>query len=269
MPLWRWFLLTHNPLLYIFNPHPRRVLNRQRGSVISLVQKISAVLLAFTLPFASNIVFAQESNRKASDSNIGERINFIQTSFDKGETSARAWSYTWTGLYGALTGLQTFQTLYTRHDRTSNIVNASQSLVGLAVMIVDPFHPRSSGNELRKIPGNTPEEQQHKLDMAEIWLERNYKQEKFGRSWPIHLLGVAVSIIGGGIAWHNNGSKNGITTILSGIAVSEVQIWTQPTRGMSDYNEYRRKYKAAYHNIPEKKYFIAPSLNGLVVGVTF
>jgi len=216
-----------------------------------------------------NAVYAQEAAFKASDSNISERINFIQTSFDKGETSAKAWSYTWTGLYGALTGLQTFQVLYSRHDRASTIVNASQSLFGVAVMIVDPFHARSSGSDLRKMPGNTPEEQQHKLDMAERWLERNYKQEKFGRSWPTHLLGVAVSIIGGGIAWHNNGSKNGITTMLSGIAVSEVQIWTQPTRGMSDYNEYRRKYKGAYPDIPEKKYFIAPSLNGFVAGVIF
>jgi hypothetical protein len=218
---------------------------------------------------AGNTVYAQEATPKASDSNISERINFIQTSFDKGETSARIWSYTWTGLYGALTGLQTFQVLYSRHDRASNIVNASQSVFGVAVMIVDPFHARSSGSDLRKMPGNTPEEQQHKLDLAERWLERNYKQEKFGRSWPYHLLGVAVSIIGGGIAWHNNGSKNGITTMLSGIAVSEVQIWTQPTRGMSDYNEYRRKYKDACHNIPEKKYFIAPSLNGFVAGVIF
>ena len=237
--------------------------------MIPLFRRKSAAIFLFMLLLIGNAVYAQEAAPKASDSNISERINFIQTSFDKGETSAKAWSYTWTGLYGALTGLQTFQVLYSRHDRASTIVNASQSLFGVAVMIVDPFHARSSGSDLRKMPGNTPEEQQHKLDMAERWLERNYKQEKFGRSWTTHLLGVAVSIIGGGIAWHNNGSKNGITTMLSGIAVSEIQIWTQPTRGMSDYNEYRRKYKPAYPDIPEKKYFIAPSLNGFVAGVIF
>jgi hypothetical protein len=218
---------------------------------------------------AGNTVYAQETDSKDSDPKIIERINFIQTSFDKGETRAKTWSYTWTGVYGALTGYQTFQAVHTRHDRTSNIVGASQSLLGLAVLIVDPFHARSSGSDLREIPGNTPEEQQHKLDRAESWLERNYKQEKFGRSWPNHVIALAVTIIGGGIVWHNNGSKNGMTTILTGIVASEVQIWTQPTRSITDYNEYRRNYKGVYHSIFEKKYFIAPSLNGFVAGVYF
>ena len=241
----------------------------QKRSVVPLFQRIGAVLFLLMLFLAGNTVYAQETDSKDSDPKIIERINFIQTSFDKGETRAKAWSYTWTGVYGALTGLQTFQAVHTRHDRTSNIVGASQSLLGLAVLIVDPFHARSSGSDLREIPGNTPEEQQHKLDRAESWLERNYKQEKFGRSWPNHVIALAVTIIGGGIVWHNNGSKNGMTTILTGIVASEVQIWTQPTRSITDYNEYRRKYNDAYHSVPDKKYFITPSLNGFVAGVYF
>ena len=154
-------------------------------------------------------------------------------------------------------------------DRVSNVVAASESFLGVAVLVVDPFHARSSGSELREISESTPEEQKTKLDKAEKWLERNYKQEKLGRSWLSHLGVLVVSIIGAGIVWHYEGRNNALINGLSAIAGGELLIWTQPTRGIKDYNDYHSKYKDAYDRIPEKKYFIAPSRNGFVVGVYF
>jgi len=254
---------------------------------------MNATVPLLVLFFASNIVYGQESNLKnpesidfiqtyfnksqirveadlkSSESDICERINFIQAAFDKGQTRAKLWSYTWMVIDGATAGIQTYQAISSRHDRVFNIVGASESFLGLAELIVDPFHASSSGSDLREIPGSTPEEQEYKLDKAEKWLERNYKQEKLGTSWLSHVGVLAVSIIGAGIVWHYNGSKNGLISALSNIAGGEVYIWTQPTRGIKDYNEYHDKYKDAYNGIPEKKYFIAPSPNGFVAGVYF
>ena len=256
---------------------------------------IVPLLISF---FACNIVYAQESNLqnpeskivetidfiqasfdkgqmhveadlKSSESNIKERINFIQASFDKGQTRAKLWSYTWTAIYGAATGIQTYQAISSRHDRVSNVVAASESFLGVAVLVVDPFHARSSGSELREISESTPEEQKTKLDKAEKWLERNYKQEKLGRSWLSHLGVLVVSIIGAGIVWQYEGRNNALINGLSAIAGGELLIWTQPTRGIKDYDDYHSKYKDAYDRIPEKKYFIAPSKNGFVAGVYF
>jgi len=236
---------------------------------ISFFGKMKVVILVFMLTFIGNFASAQEAELKTSQSDVGERINFIQCSFDKGQNSAKLWSYTWVGVYGAFTGLQTYQAISSRHDRVSNIVGASESFLGLAMLIVDPFHARSSGSDLREIPGGTPEEQEDKLDMAEKWLERNYKQEKLGRSWLSHAGVLAVSIIGAGIVWHYNGSKNGIISAVSNVVGGEALIWTQPTKGIKDYEDYHSKYKDAREDVPEKKYFIAPSKNGFVVGVRF
>jgi len=136
-------------------------------------------------------------------------------------------------------------------------------------MIVDPFHASSSGSDLRKIPGSTPEEQIAKLDKAEIWLKRNYKQEKLGRSWLSHAGALVVGLIGAGIVWHYEGRKNGLINGLTAIAGGELQIWTQPTQGIKDYNEYHSKYKDGYYGIPEKKYFMASSPDGFAAGVYF
>jgi len=267
-------------------------------SAVSPFQKMNAIVLLTILFFACNIVHAQEShlqnpeskivetidfiqapfNRgqvrveadvKSSEPNIKERIDFIQASFDKGQTRAKLWSYTWLAINGAATGIQTYQAISSRHDRVSNIVSASESFLGVAALIIDPFHARSSGSELREIPESTPEELKTKLDMAEKWLERNYKQEKLGRSWLSHLGVLVVGVIGAGIVWHYEGRKNGLINGLTTIAGGELEIWTQPTRGIKDYQEYHNKYKDAYDGIPEKKYFIAPSKNGFVAGIHF
>jgi len=265
---------------------------------MSLFQKINAIVLASILFFAWNIVYAQESNLKnpeskigetidfikassnkrqtgieadvkSSESNISERIDFIQAAFDEGQTRAKLWSYTWMAINGGATGIQTYLAISSHHDRVSNIVGASESFLGLAVLIVDPFHARSSGSDLREIPGGTPEEQKNKLDKAEKWLERNYKQEELGRSWLSHVGVLVISAIGAGIVWHYNGPKNGIISVLSNVVGGEAIIWTQPTRAIKDYNDYRSKYKDAYDGVPEKKYFIAPSKNGFVAGMYF
>jgi hypothetical protein len=258
---------------------------------------MNAIVPLLILFFACNIVYAQESNLNnpeskilemidfihasfnkgqiraeadlKTESNISERIDFIQASFDKGQPRAKLWSYGWTAIYGVATGVQAYQAISSRHDRASNIVAASESFLGVAALIVDPFHARSSGSELREIPESTPEEQKTKLDKAENWLERNYKREKLGRSWLSHVGVMVVGIIGAGIVWHYEGRKNALINGLGAIAGGELLIWTQPTRGIRDYKEYRNKYKSAYDGIPEKKYFIAPSPNGIVAGVYF
>ena len=265
---------------------------------MSLFQRINAIVLALILFFGCNIVYAKESNLenpeskigetidfiqtsfnkgqihveadlKSCESNISERIDFIQASFDKGQTRAKVWSYTWIAINGAATGIQTYEAISSGHNRVSNIVGASEAFLGLAMFIVDPFHARSSGSDLREIPGGTPEEQKYKLDKAENWLERNYNQEKLGRSWLTHVGNLVLGIIGAGIVWHYEGRKNGIINGLTAVAGGELLIWTQPTRGIKDYNDYNTKYKDAYNRIPERKYFIAPSPNGFVAGVYF
>lgn len=261
---------------------------------------MNAIAPLIVLFFVCNIVYAQESHLQTPEStivetidftrasfdkgylrveadlknpefNIKERIDFIQASFDKGQTRAKLWSYTWTALYGVATGVQTYQAISNRHDRVSNIVAASESFLGVAALMIDPFHARSSGADLRELPETTLEEQISKLEKAEKWLERNYKQEKLGRSWLSHLGVLVVGVIGAGIVWHYEGRNNALINGLSAIAGGELLIWTQPTKGIKDYHDYHNKYKYkdAYHGAPEKKYFVAPSKNGFVAGVYF
>jgi len=255
---------------------------------MSLFENTNAIASVFIVFLSCNIVYAQESNLKncepqigerigsiqtsfdkgqirieadfrSSESSIKERIDFIQASFDKGQPRAKLWSYTWSAVYGAATGVQTYQAVNSRHDRVSNIVGASESLLGGAALIVDPFHARSSGSDLRQIPESTLEEQKVKLEKAENLLERNYKEERFGRSWLSHAGVLVIGIIAAGIVWHYEGRKNALINGLGALVGGELLIWTQPTRGIRDYDEYHAKYRDAYSGVPERKYCIAPS----------
>ncbi len=265
-----------------------------------LLKKIN-ILLVFILSFACDIVYGQESDLKNperwmckgtgfvqasfdqsqariegdlkdsenSQYRIKEKIDFIQASFDKGQTRAKVWSYGWLGIYGIATGGQTYQAIRSSRDRAFNIVGASESLLGLTVMTVYPFYASSSGSKLRKLPESTPDELKNKLDRAESLLEKSNQQEKLGRSWLTHAGVLAVSLIGAGVVWHYDGPKNGMISALTSVAGGEALIWTQPTESVRDYNGYRRKYGDPHTSVIEKKYFIAPSPNGFVVGVYF
>ena len=118
---------------------------------MSLIQKINAFVLVFILFFGCNIAYSQESNLtnpepkigerldfiqssfnkgqtrakadlRSSESNISERIDFIQKSFDKGQTPALVWSYTWMGINGVGAGVQTYQAIRSSQNRVFNIV---------------------------------------------------------------------------------------------------------------------------------------------------
>ncbi len=62
---------------------------------------------------------------------------------------------------------------------------------------------------------------------------------------------------------------NGLANALVCIVMGEVQIWTQPTPGITDYYNYHRKYRTALNGISEIRYFMAPSSSGIVLGVCF
>ncbi len=240
----------------------------QRDPCLRLLRGLGTILLVSSLFLPDSNVCAQESARRIWESSINERIDFIQRSFDVNKVRARVWSYGWIGI-DAAGSLQAIPAIFSGYQRTSNIVAASESLLGLAVQLIYPFHAKTSARDLRKLPEDTAGQLEFKLKKAEDWLERDYRQEQFGRSWINHVGAFAVGMIGGGIIWRNDGPQNGIANALVCIVMGELQIWTQPTQGITDYNNYHRKYKNSHSGISGARFSIAPSQNGIVAELRF
>ena len=224
-------------------------------------------------------IFAQAAVETAlSEEQVSERINYIQTVFDDGQTCAAAWSYTWTGLYTGLTGYFLYASIANEDGRPGNIVSTVKTSFSTIMLIVSPFHPRSAGSDLSEINASTPEERAAKLKRAEEMLERNYLKAKGGKSLKKHLITIGVNLVGGLVVYGfegwggwNDGLKPGLISFVGGVILGEACILTQPSRAVDDYENYNSKYKPVISMIPEKKndFYWSVYPGGFAAGIRF
>lgn len=187
---------------------------------------------------------------------VRERIQCIQTMLKQDQKGTDAWWYGWLAGYSALTAGQgavglASQDKATRQDMA---LGAATTLLGAAGQIISPLHPGKKARLLSGLPESTPEERLKKLAVAEEYIENVARTEKFGRSWKNHALYGAVSIGSGLITWlgFKRSFWAGLGNFALNTAVSEIQIFTQPTRSLKNYREYCNKYKSGIGGVAAK-----------------
>ncbi|MGC8580643.1 MAG: hypothetical protein ACP5MB_11420 [bacterium] len=203
--------------------------------------------------------------------NIPERINYIQDVFNKGTDSAKHWWYGWVGFYSSATAVSLALALTTNNPtlQITGGVSAGESLIGLSGMLIFPFRAKNAAEELKNMPDTTPEEKKKKLETAELLLKQSSDEELAGRSWVQHMLGVLVNAAGAVVVWpiYNNRIKQAGGTawqqalglFIVGTAVSELQIWTEPTTAIHGESNYL----STYHTHVESNLFFLPLDKGL------
>lgn len=199
-------------------------------------------LLILLFPFSQ--LFAQN---EIPDSLVKERIIYIQNMLNEGKPAAKLWWNGWLYGYSAATVMQgalflSSDELKTRQDMA---LGAATTLVGAFGQLVMPMTPASAPGKLALIPGDSPEERIIKLKKAEELFEASAKREKEGRSWKMHAASSAVNLSSGLITWlgFDRTIKSGLINFAINEAITEAQIWTQPTRAIKDYKVYCERYK--------------------------
>ena len=208
----------------------------------------------------------------SNGNDTSQRIRFLQQALDAGTGSARLWWDGWTAFYSGATAVSLAVALTTNSKvlQVTGGVSAAESLIGLGGMLIFPFRARTAAQELRSMPENTPEERARKLATAQSLLKKSSDAELAGKSWVQHFLGVLVNAAGAGVVWGVYGNRikqaggtpweQALELFVIGTGVSELQIWTEPTRAISD----EKSYSNAYHPRIDSKFFILPSQNGVL-----
>lgn len=205
--------------------------------------------------------------------NEEKRIQYIQQSLDEGSSSARLWWNGWVGFYSAATVISLAVALTSKNEilQITGGVSAGESLIGLSGMLIFPFKARTAAEELRSMPESTPEQKAQKLAKAELLLKQSSDAEIAGKSWMQHFLGVLVNAAGASVVWplyedrikHAGGIawQQALELFVVGTAVSELQIWTEPTRAIYDEKDYKNKYA----DKPQAGFMVLPVKNGLTL----
>jgi hypothetical protein len=204
------------------------------------------------------------------DEEISQRLRFIEQRLDEGRRHANYWQYGWSGFYAISGTVQGASAIRTDDgdNRANYIVGATKSALALTTQLLRPLNARHGADEIRAMPGESRTDRINQLDRGEVLLRQNADRARERTMWKTHLVSLAVNLAGGAAIWAFGDGKDALISVASGIAFSELSIWTQPGRAITDLDEYENKY-AGYDSQKRFSWHLIPGKKGAGIGFNF
>lgn len=183
---------------------------------------------------------------QVSDTLISRRLETVTGMLKKDKPGADRWWYGWLIGYSAATAAQGVIGLSSdeKTEQQDMGLGAATTLLGAAGQLLMPLVPAAALKRVAAMPESTPAEREAKLAEAERALEEFARRERSGRSWQTHALTTGVNLASGLVVWlgFKRSLEEGLVYFALNEAVTEIQIWTQPTRAVKDWERYRDQY---------------------------
>jgi len=230
------------------------------------------IILAAVLAWPS-LVRAEQGNPATADMSNAEldaRLKFIETRIADQRPGAGYWQYGWTGFHAASAAGQALLAVDAddSDDEVNYLVGAAKSTGALAQMMIKPLPAVQGSVQFQEMPSRTRNERIAKLAQGESLLRVNAERASSRTSWKRHLIGIGANLFGGGIIAAFGDSSDAVTSTLIGRTVSEINIWTEPSRAVNDLEDYRNNRWAHGQN-SRFDWQIIPAHDRVVVKVKF
>lgn len=204
------------------------------------------------------LISALATIAKADDSQ--QKINFLEQQFQETRDHSQAWQWGWFGFLASSTLLQTVGANTLDDDKITYDmgVGAATSFLGAADMLLNPMRSHYYSDQLQLMNEGTAVAQEAKLLQAESWLNAAVKREQYEQSLTNHLLSGLVNGLGALlIAYDDNRPEDALLSFATGMAVSEIKIYTAPQTMTAAKAEYQKgNYQLATKH-KEQRLFIA------------
>jgi len=241
-----------------------------RNQTIQLIWTISFILI-FSSQFSP--LCAQN---EIPDSLTVERIQYIKNTLEHDKANAKRWWYGWLGGYSAATIGQGVVYFASNEKGTKQdmALGAATTLLGTAGQFISPLIPRNESEQLNSISATTRIKRLNELATAEKLFEECALREKLARSWKNHAICSAVNLSGGLITWlgFKRSFGAGVGYFVLNTAITETQIWTQPTLARRNYKKYHQQYlenEDGVSYLPEVNWYLDAYSGGLGIKVVF
>ena len=168
----------------------------------------------------------------AGEPAVGETADTIARELDDEARRERRWWNAWTATYAAFTVGQG-AAAGAVHDRDTRIdmeVGAATSVLGVVGMLLSPLREVArAADTVDRMPARTEEERRARAETAVVERARAAAAEREARSWLVHVLNVVVTGASSVVLWQGfDHGTSAATNLASGVAIGELQIWTQP-----------------------------------------
>ncbi len=212
----------------------------------------------------------------AADSVTDNRIQDIQLTALQDKQNAQIWWYGWLAGYSAATAGQLIVSastdkLTTRQDM---VLGAATTFLGALGQLITPVVPKNAKADYPSFRDYVAGEQPISEEQAAELLKILALREKEGRSWKTHAIAGAVNLGSGLVTWlgFKRTVWDGLMNFALNTAVTEAQIWSQPTRAIKDYENYLRENhpEAGMAPLkPESEWTVSVFPGGIAIRVDF
>ncbi len=233
------------------------------------------VIVTFLLLLLMLDSIALKAQQQITDSLRLEQIQFIQTVLEESKPNVNKWWYGWLGAYSAATIGQGVMYLNAGDLKTKQDMAFGAGVAALSGVLqaLTPLNTGRDADFIASLPETSSAEIQLKLEKAEALLKKNADTERIGRSWQIHALNEAVNLGTGLVTWlaFKRSVWDGVSVFLLNSAVTEIQIWTQPHKTITDYEKYKNRYKSGKISpvTHETEYLLKAYPGGIALNITF
>jgi hypothetical protein len=173
---------------------------------------------------------------------VDRRYAFIDAELERGRGPAQAWWTVWMASYSAATlGGAGVALLATSHPlRVSSGVLAAKSILGVGSLALAWRPLWGATPELHAMAATTPEARAARLARAELLLERRAKAESIARGWVTQVSSISINLAGSAVLWFGyDQHRSALVSAGTGLAISEIQIWTTPRGAVDALQRYR------------------------------
>lgn len=201
------------------------------------------------------------------DKAISDRVDFLSRRLDDERRGAQFWQYGWTAFNGG--SMIASAVLASREDdhkdRVADIVESTQSLIGVATLLLRPLPARFGADPIRGMPDRTREDKLARLETAEDLVRRGAERAEDPRQWRPQLSLFGINLAAALVIWQFADFRHAYQSAIPSIIIGEAQLWTTPAQPAEDLDRYRMKF-APQHVL---EWQISPRPNGFQVAVDF
>lgn len=216
-----------------------------------------------------------EGTTTPDDADVAARLAWIERVLDREASGTELWRGGWLGFYGAAVLVEgaLLAVSTTRVDRVNDGVTVGKAALGFGFTLVLPATAAPSARALRGKPAGTPAERIAKLRLAESMLRAIAAEERERRGWFGQIGGALVNAGGAWITWLAARGSGGVGWFgaASGVAVAQLQFFTQPTGAIRAWEAYQRAGAGGRLGEPPPvwRWSIAPTAGGMAVRGVF
>jgi hypothetical protein len=204
---------------------------------------INPVYAAQTFYAAPPGYVVQNSAPVLSDQEIDARINALTQRLHAQERSAAYWEYGWGAFNGGTmiwSAVQAGQD-QGRKNRNTDIVQATESLIGLADVVFRPL-PAFHADSVCKEPIDTEHDRLQCLADKEALLDHSAQRANAPYEVLPHLGNLAFNLVAGLIVWRVADTSHALATAIPGTVIGEIQLWTTPQQPVRDFDQYKMHF---------------------------